>query len=89
MTETQAIEIVSEAIWIAARISAPILVTAIAVGVAVGLLQSVTQLQEQTLSFVPKFIAVGAVIVISGSWMIQQMVAYTIQLYDSIPGFLG
>ncbi|MDH4278830.1 MAG: flagellar biosynthesis protein FliQ [Acidimicrobiia bacterium] len=89
MTETQAIEIVSEAIWIAARISAPILVTAIAVGVAVGLLQSVTQLQEQTLSFVPKFIAVGAVIVISGSWMIQQMVAYTIQLYDSIPGLLG
>lgn len=89
MTETQAIEIVSEAIWIAARISAPILVTAIAVGVAVGLLQSVTQLQEQTLSFVPKFIAVGAVIVISGSWMIQQMVAYTIQLYNSIPGLLG
>ena len=89
MTETQAIEIVSEAIWIAARISAPILVTAIAVGVAVGLLQSVTQLQEQTLSFVPKFIAVGAVIVISGSWMIQQMVNYTIQLYNSIPGLLG
>ena len=89
MTETQAIEIVSEAIWIAARISAPILVTAIAVGVAVGLLQSVTQLQEQTLSFVPKFIAVGAIIIITGSWMIQQMVAYTIQLYDSIPGLIG
>ncbi|MDH3249079.1 MAG: flagellar biosynthesis protein FliQ [Acidimicrobiia bacterium] len=89
MTETQAIEIVSEAIWIAARISAPILVTAIAVGVAVGLLQSVTQLQEQTLSFVPKFIAVGAVIILSGSWMIQQMVNYTIQLYNSIPGLLG
>jgi flagellar biosynthetic protein FliQ len=89
MTETQAIEIVSEAIWIAARISAPILVTAIAVGVAVGLLQSVTQLQEQTLSFVPKFIAVGAVIIITGSWMIQQMVGYTIQLYNSIPGLLG
>jgi len=89
VTETQAIEIVSEAIWIAARISAPILVTAIAVGVAVGLLQSVTQLQEQTLSFVPKFIAVGAVIILSGSWMIQQMVNYTIQLYNSIPGLLG
>lgn len=89
MTETQAIEIVSEAIWIAARIAAPILVTAIAVGVAVGLLQSITQLQEQTLSFVPKFIAVGAVIIITGSWMIQQMVAYTIQLYNSIPGLLG
>lgn len=89
MTETQAIEIVSEAIWIAARISAPILITAIAVGVAVGLLQSVTQLQEQTLSFVPKFIAVGAVIIITGSWMIQQMVAYTVQLYNSIPGLLG
>ncbi len=89
MTETQAIEIVSEAIWIAARISAPILVTAIAVGVMIGLLQSVTQLQEQTLSFVPKFIAVGAVIIISGSWMIQEMVNYTIQLYDSIPGLLG
>lgn len=89
MTETQAIEIVAEAMWIAARISAPILLTAVGVGVLIGLFQSVTQLQEQTLSFVPKFIAVGAVIVLSGSWMLQQMVDFTRQLIESIPGMLG
>jgi flagellar biosynthetic protein FliQ len=89
MTEAQAIEIVAEAMWIAARISAPILLTAVGVGVLVGLFQSVTQLQEQTLSFVPKFIAVGAVIVLTGSWMLQQMVDFTRQLIESAPGIIG
>lgn len=89
MNETQAMEIVTEAIWVAARISAPILITAVVVGVLIGLFQSVTQLQEQTLSFVPKFIAVGAVIIIAGPWMLQQMTAYTIQLFESVPSLLG
>lgn len=89
MTETQAVEIVSEAMWVAARIAAPVLLTAVAVGVLIGLFQSITQLQEQTLSFVPKFIAVGAVIVLSGAWMLQTMMAYTVQLWNSVPTFLG
>ena len=66
-------------------ISAPILLTSIVAGVLVGLLQSVTQIQEPTLSFVPKFAAVGLVIVIAGPWMLQEMVSYTRTLILELP----
>ena len=88
MDETIVIEIVTSAMVTAARISAPILVTAIAVGVVMGLLQSVTQIQEQTLSFVPKFAAVGVVIAIAGNWMLHEMVDFTNELMRRIPDLL-
>lgn len=88
MTETTVIEIVTQAMWTATKVSAPILVTAIVVGVVMGLLQSVTQIQEQTLAFVPKFAAVGLVIVISGQWMLHLLVDYTVELFERIPSML-
>lgn len=88
MTETTVIEIVTSAMWTATKVSAPILLTAIAVGVLMGLLQSVTQIQEQTLAFVPKFAAVGLVIVISGQWMLHLLVDYTVELFQRIPSML-
>lgn len=88
MTETEAVEIVTSAMWVATRVGAPILLAAVAVGVLMGLLQSVTQIQEQTLSFVPKFAAVGLVLAITGNWMLQEMVTFTTQLLDRIPGLL-
>jgi flagellar biosynthetic protein FliQ len=74
--------------WTAGRVSAPILLTAIIVGVLVGLIQSITQIQEQTLTFVPKFMAVGFVLVITGSWMLSTLVDYTQQLIANIPNYL-
>ncbi len=88
MTETTVIEIVTSAMWTATKVSAPILVTAIVVGVLMGLLQSVTQIQEQTLAFVPKFAAVGLVIVISGQWMLHLLVDFTTELIGRIPSML-
>ncbi len=88
MTETTVIEIVTSAMWTATKVSAPILVTAIVVGVLMGLLQSVTQIQEQTLAFVPKFAAVGLVIVISGQWMLHLLVDFTSELIGRIPSML-
>lgn len=88
MTETTVIEIVTSAMWTATKVSAPILLTAIAVGVLMGLLQSVTQIQEQTLAFVPKFAAVGLVIVISGQWMLHLLVEFTTELIARIPSML-
>jgi flagellar biosynthetic protein FliQ len=82
------IDIVTSALWTASQLSAPILLTAVAVGVFMGLLQSVTQIQEQTLGFVPKFAAVGLAIAISGSWMLRMMTDYTLELFRSIPGLL-
>lgn len=88
MDESAVMDIVVQSMWVAARVSAPILVTAVVVGVAVGLLQSITQIQEQTLSFVPKFAAVGVAIALSGSWMLQTMISFTRDLVAGIPGLL-
>ena len=81
MTDQIVVEIATQALLTAGKISAPILLTALFVGVFMGLIQSVTQIQEQTLSFVPKFIAVGAVIAL-GSWMIAELVTLCTQLFE-------
>ena len=88
MSESLVIEIINSAMWTASRVSAPVLVTAVAVGVFMGLLQSVTQIQEQTLAFVPKFAAVGVVVALSGHWMLQEMVDFTRGLFERIPELL-
>jgi flagellar biosynthetic protein FliQ len=86
--EQEIVELVTAALWTATQISAPILVTAVAVGVLMGLLQSVTQIQEQTLAFVPKFAAVGVVVALTGSWMLRTMTDFTLQLLARIPDLL-
>jgi flagellar biosynthetic protein FliQ len=88
VSESDIIDVITSALWTASRVSAPILGTAIAVGVFMGLLQSVTQVQEQTLAFVPKFAAVGVVIALFGHWMLREMVDFTLQLFDRIPHLL-
>jgi flagellar biosynthesis protein FliQ len=74
---------------VAGKISAPMLITALVVGFAISLLQSITQIQEVTLSFVPKAIAVSIALVICGHWMIQEMVSFTNALFEKIPQLLG
>lgn len=88
MSEASIIEIITQSMWVAAKISAPVLLTAMFVGIFVGLLQSVTQIQEQSLAFVPKFGAVGVAIAISGNWMVQTMVSFTRELILRIPELL-
>jgi flagellar biosynthetic protein FliQ len=89
MSESEVMKIITDAMWVAARIGLPILLTAIVVGVVIGLLQSVTQIQEPTLSFVPKFAAIGLVIVVSGPWMLQEIVTYTRAPFLSLPGLVS
>jgi flagellar biosynthetic protein FliQ len=73
----------------AAKLSAPVLITALVVGFAISLIQSITQIQEVTLSFVPKAIAVALVLLVSGHWMISEMVSFTNALFEKIPGLLS
>jgi flagellar biosynthetic protein FliQ len=73
----------------ALMIAAPMLVVALAVGLVVSVIQAVTQVQEQTLSFVPKLVAVGATFIIALPWIIQIMVKYTTELFRSIPGMVS
>ena len=70
-------------------IAAPMLVVALAVGLVVSVIQAVTQVQEQTISFVPKLVAVGATFIIALPWIIQMMVKYTTELFRSIPGMVS
>jgi len=65
------------------------LVVALSVGLVVSVIQAVTQVQEQTISFVPKLVAVGATFIIALPWIIQIMVKYTTELFRSIPGMVS
>ena len=89
MDTTAVLDIGLDAVILAATLSAPILVTALVVGFAVSLLQSITQVQEVTLSFVPKAIAVAVALLIAGHWMISELVAFTQEMFERIPGLLG
>lgn len=73
----------------AAKLSAPVLLTALVVGFAISLFQSVTQIQEPTLAFVPKAVAVALVLLLCGHWMISEMLDFTHALFDMIPGLLS
>ncbi len=88
MDEAAVLQMLTDAMWVAAKVSLPILLTSIVVGVLVGLVQSITQIQEQTLTFVPKFLAVGLVLIVSGSWMMQMLVDFTRELIERIPSYL-
>ena len=88
MTDTAVIEIALRTMVVALKLSAPILLTALAVGFAISLFQSVTQIQEATLSFVPKAAACGAALLFSGNWMLHEMVTYTQQLFERLPHLL-
>ncbi|GIE39986.1 flagellar export apparatus protein FliQ [Actinoplanes lobatus] len=89
MTDTMVVELAMQALTIAAKMAAPVLLTALVVGFAVSLFQSVTQIQEATLSFVPKAIAIGAALLLAGNWMLHEMMTYTTQLFEKVPSLLA
>jgi flagellar biosynthesis protein FliQ len=89
MNDSAVIEIALQAMIITAKMCAPILLTALAIGFGISLFQSVTQIQEVTLSFVPKIIGVGLAILLSGNWMLSSMINFTQQLFEQLPRLLG
>jgi len=70
-------------------LAAPLLLTALAVGLIVGIFQAATQINEMTLSFIPKLLAMAAVLAITGPWMLRTLVEYTRNLIESIPSIIG
>jgi flagellar biosynthesis protein FliQ len=89
MTDAQVIEIVVEAFQVAAKIAGPPLMAALFVGVTVSLLQTITQIQEMTLTFVPKLVAMGLIVIFSGQWMIRILTTWVISLWSIIPTISG
>ena len=83
------IDIGTQALLVAAKLAAPVLVTALVVGFAVSVFQSITQIQETSLSFVPKVVAVSLALIICGQWMISDIVSFTLDLFHQIPQLVG
>ncbi len=80
-----AIELFRQAVINALTLVSPILITTIVVGLTISLIQSVTSLQEQTLSFAPKLFAVGGVLVVGSAWLMKTLMSFTIEVYQKIP----
>ena len=78
-----------QALVVTTMLAAPLLLAALVSGVVIGMLQAATQINEMTLSFVPKLLVMVAAIFLTGHWMLGLLVDYTRQLYQSIPGVLG
>ncbi|MEX2658081.1 MAG: flagellar biosynthetic protein FliQ [Acidimicrobiales bacterium] len=89
MNDTAIIQIALQAMLVTAKLAMPILVVSLAIGVGISMIQSVTQVQEVTLTFVPKLIGVGLVVLLGGNWMLNEMIQFTRALFlDSLPGLL-
>jgi flagellar biosynthetic protein FliQ len=89
VTDTDVTEIATQTMLVAAKVAAPILLTALLVGFMISLFQAATQIQEQTLSFVPKMIAVAIALLVTGNWVLSELISFTHQLFDSLPRLLG
>lgn len=84
MSENMVMGIIKDAIQTGLLISAPILIISILVGLIISIFQATTQIQEQTLTFVPKLIAVAIVGLLTGSWMLHQIVSFTERIFTYI-----
>jgi flagellar biosynthetic protein FliQ len=89
VTDSDIISLALQTMLVALKLSAPILVTSLVIGFAISLFQSMTQIQEFTLSFVPKLIGVGIALLVCGNWMLHTLVDFTIHLFNGIPALLS
>ncbi len=89
MTPETVISIGERALIVTSMISAPLLLAALVTGVVIGMLQAATQINEMTLSFIPKLLVLVATIFITGHWMLQTLIDYTRALFESIPSVIG
>lgn len=89
MTPETVTTIGQQALWVTMLISAPLLLSALAVGLLVGMFQAATQINEMTMSFIPKLLVLVAALVIAGHWMLSIIVNYTQQLFEQIPSLIA
>ncbi len=89
MTPQTVLTIGQQALEVMLMVSAPMLLAALMVGLVISVLQAATQINEMTLSFIPKLIAMVAVLVVAGPWMLGVLVDYIRRLFESIPSVIG
>ena len=89
MNQDVVVNLSTTALALAFKVAMPMLAAGLIVGLVVSIFQAVTQIQEQTLAFIPKVIALAAVLMLLGPWMLNQMLTYTADLWGGIPRLVG
>ena len=89
MTPETVMEVGRQALVVVLLVSAPLLLAALVTGLIISIFQAATQINESTLSFVPKLVVIFGVLIIAGPWMITTMTDYTRRLFEAIPGMIG
>lgn len=89
MTPEMVLDIGHEALWVTAMLAAPMLLSALFIGLFVGMIQAATQIQEMTLTFIPKLLVLMIALLTTGSWMLGLITDFTIRLIENIPGLIG
>jgi flagellar biosynthetic protein FliQ len=89
MTPEMVLDVGQEALWVTALLAAPLLISALVIGLLVGMVQAATQIQEMTLTFIPKLAVLGLALVVAGSWMLGLISDFTINLFERIPELIG
>lgn len=89
MTPEAIVGLVQQALEVTLLISAPLLLAALITGLVVSVFQAATQINEMTLSFIPKLLAIFAALVLAGPWMLNVIVDFTRRLFSAIPGLIG
>ena len=85
MTEQLVIDLGSGAVWIAMQVAAPVLGAALVTGLLVSIFQAATQINEQTLTFIPKILVMTVALVLTGPWVLETMLNFTINIFNGIP----
>ena len=89
MSTGQVLNLGQSMLEVVAMLAAPLLVPALIVGLLIGMFQAATQINEMTLSFIPKLAVVGIALVIAGPWMLTTLLSFTVELYMNIPNLIG
>lgn len=89
MTPETIMSLARHALEVTLLLSMPLLLAALVIGLVVGIFQAATQINESTLSFIPKLVGVALALIIAGPWMLQLITGYTRELFTNIPGLIG
>jgi flagellar biosynthetic protein FliQ len=89
MNQDTVTQLAIHAMTVTVEVSAPFLIAGLVVGLLVSIFQAATSIQEVTLSFIPKILVTGAVVIVAGPWMLGQLIGYTQALFVSIPSLVG
>lgn len=89
MTIDNVVDIARSTVWLIVKVSAPMLVISLIVGLIISIFQTITSINEQTLTFLPKLLAIFSVLVLAGSWILDNLVSYTVELFTNFSQYIG